>query len=111
MRLYLAVTVTTLTCAACSLIYNPGNLPGAHDAAVDAEIIDPANPEIDSVAPATIYEGQGDFGSRPALVVINGRNFIDSNTVVEITPVSRAAQLAFGTPVIASSGHAIAIAV
>jgi len=65
------------------LIYSPTNLPDTHDAAIDAEIIDPTNPEIDSVAPGVVYEGQGDFGSRPALVVINGRNLIDNNTTVE----------------------------
>jgi hypothetical protein len=115
MRQYLALTIASsigvAACAACSLIYNPSNLPAAHDAAVDAEIIDPTNPEITSVAPAMIYEGQGDSGSRPALVVINGRNLIDSNTVVEITAVQHAVQLSFGTPVIASSGHAIALAI
>src|SRR6185503_2052125 len=103
MRQYMAVTIASSACAACSLIYSPTNLPDTHDAAVDAEIIDPTNPEIDIVAPGVVYEGQGDFGSRPALVVINGRNLIDSNTTVEITPVSHAVSLVFGAPVIAAS--------
>src|SRR5882757_9483279 len=111
MRLYSALAIASAVLAGCSLVYNPNNLPVAHDAAIDAEIIDPTMFEIDDVAPRTIYEGQGEFGSQPAIIVIHGKNIIDSHTVVEITPVSRAAQLVLGAPVIASNGHWIAIPV
>ncbi len=63
------------------------------------------------MAPSTILEGQGDFGSPPAIVVIHGHHIIDSNTTVEITPVSGVAQIALGTPVIASNGNWIAVPV
>jgi hypothetical protein len=111
MQSHLAFVITSLACIGCSLIYNPNNLPAASDAQIDAEIIDPSLLEIDGVAPATIFEGQGDNGSEPALVVIHGRNIIDRNTVVEITPVSGTVLLSIGTPVIASNGHWIALPV
>lgn len=108
---HLAFVITSLACAGCSLIYNPGNLPIASDAQIDAEIIDPAMLVIDDITPSTIFEGQGELGSPPALVVIHGSNIIDRNTVVQITPVSGTAQLSFGTPTIASNGHWIAVPV
>lgn len=107
---HLAV-VSALACAGCSLIYNPNNLPTASDAQIDAEIIDPTMLVIDDVGPSAIFEGQGELGSQPALVVIHGSNIIDRNTVVEIKPVSGTAQLSLGTPTIATNGHWIAIPV
>lgn len=103
--------IASLACAGCSLIFSPTNLPAAGDAQVDAEIIDPRMLELDGVAPAMIFEGQGDGGGEPALVVIHGSNIIDRNTVVEITSVSKTVLLALGTPVIASNGHWIAVPV
>src|ERR1044071_3296640 len=109
MRQSLALAIAS-PLAGCSLIYNPNTLPAPHDAAIDAEIIDPAMFEIDDVAPAAIYEGQGEFGSPPALVVIHGKNIVDASTVVEITPLS-SAQIVVGTPVIAANAHWIAVPV
>jgi hypothetical protein len=109
MRQYIAFVIAPLACAGCSLIYNPSNLSPASDAQIDAEIIDPMMLEIDEVVPDEILEGQGAHGSQPALVVIHGKNIIDRNTVVEITPVSGTVQLDLGTPVIAANGHWIAV--
>ncbi|HEY0990272.1 MAG TPA: hypothetical protein VGD80_24640, partial [Kofleriaceae bacterium] len=117
----LAIAATAL--AGCSLIYNPSNLPGAPneagidappDAPPDAEIIldaDPSKLELLEIAPSAIDEGQGDGGSRPALLVIGGHQIIDSSTTVEITAASGTAQLTLGTPVIAKNGNWIAITV
>lgn len=123
MRSALAVALASSAIAGCSLIYNPNNLPGVPgeagidappDAPPDAEIVLDADPTmlmLDSVAPSTIDEGQGDGGSRPALIVIGGHQIIDNNTTVEITADTGTALLTLGSPVIAKNGNWIAIAV
>jgi hypothetical protein len=126
MRPALAVALASSAIAGCSLIYNPNNLPGVPgeageagidappDAPPDAEIILDADPTmliLDSVAPSSIDEGQGDGGSRAALVVIGGRQIIDNNTTVEITADTGTVLLTLGSPVIAKNGNWIAIAV
>ncbi|HEX4420468.1 MAG TPA: hypothetical protein VH165_21280 [Kofleriaceae bacterium] len=111
------VTITML--AGCSWIYNPNNLGGPPseagiDAPSDAEIILDADPTmlvINGVAPATIYEGQGDGGSAPAMVVLSGHNMIDNNTTVELMPASGAPMIDVGPPTIAKDGNWIAIPV
>lgn len=112
MRRSVVFAIVSWTLAGCSLIYSPNNLPNG--APNDAEIILDADPRmlvIDEVAPSTIYEGQGDFGSQPALVVLHGHHIIDDNTIVEITPQTGTAQLTLGAPVIAKNGNWIAIPV
>jgi hypothetical protein len=115
-RRYLAFVITWSTLAGCSLIYNPNNLPSPPgEAGVnDAEIILDADPRmllIDDVSPSTIYEGQGDFGSQPAVVVLHGHQIIDSSTIVEITPTTGTTQLVLGPAVIAKNGNWIALQV
>ena len=123
MRPALAVALALSALAGCSLIYNPNNLPGAPseagidappDGPPDAEIILDADPTmlvLETIAPSSIDEGQGDGGSRPALIVIGGHQIIDNNTTVEITADSGTALLTRGTPVIAKNGNWIAIPV
>jgi hypothetical protein len=115
MRQHLTFAVISSALAGCSLIYSPNNLPpGVIDAPSDAEIVLDADPKmlaIDDVQPSTIYEGQGDFGSQPAVIVIHGHHIIDNNTIVEITPTTGTVQLALGAPVIAGDGDWIAIQV
>jgi hypothetical protein len=119
MRQYLTLALGCSALAGCSLIYNPNNLPSAPgeagiDAPSDAEVILDADPRmlvLDDVAPPTIYEGQGDLGSAPALVVIHGHHIIDSNTTVELIPTSGAPNFTAGAPVISKSGNWIAIPV
>ena len=72
----------------CSLIYNPGNLPAAspHDGGVevDAEIIldaDPALLALEGAFPATLDEGAGVDGSRPALLVLTGTQMVPGATI------------------------------
>ncbi|HEU4730689.1 MAG TPA: hypothetical protein VFT22_22495 [Kofleriaceae bacterium] len=115
MRPYLACVVVFAALTGCSLLYNPNNLsnvPG--EASVDAEVILDADPRmlvLDDVAPSTIYEGQGDLGSAPQLVVVHGHHIIDNNTTIEITPTSGARKLEIGAPVIAKNGNWIAVPV
>jgi hypothetical protein len=116
MRQALAFVTSCSALAGCSWIYNPNNLPGPSDAATDAEIILDSNARlIDalSVVPMTIYEGQGDFGSAPALVVIFGHQFVDDHTMVQImaSTSATAPMLEVGTPVIAKNGNWIAVPV
>jgi hypothetical protein len=123
MRPSLAVALASSALAGCSLLYNPNNLPGVPseagidarpDAPPDAEIILDADPTmlvLDSIAPSSIDEGQGDGGSRPALIVIGGHQIIDNNTSVQITADSGTAMLTLGTPVIAKNGNWIAVPV
>jgi hypothetical protein len=120
---HLGVAIASTVLAGCSLIYNPNNLPGPPgeagtdpppDAPPDAEIIldaDPSKLELVEIAPLAIDEGQGDGGSRPALVVIGGHHIVDSNTAVAITADTGTAMLTLGTPVIAKNGNWIAITV
>ncbi len=117
MRQLLALAISSSALAGCSLIYNPSNLPGAPgeagiDAPSDAEVILDADPRmlvLDDVAPPMIYEGQGDFGSAPALVVIHGHHIVDSTTTVEIMALSGAPSFTPGAAVIAKNGNWIAI--
>lgn len=129
MRSALAVALASSAVAGCSLIYNPNNLPGVPgeagapgeagidappDAPPDAEIVldaDPTMLTLESIAPSSIDEGQGDGGSRPALIVIGGHQIIDNNTTVEITADTGTALLALGSPVIANNGNWIALSV
>lgn len=100
--------------AGCSLLYNPGNLPGAAvDAApeVDAPtVVDPTDLTLTSVGPTTLYEGQGDGGSRKAMLTIVGNN-IAMNATVELVAAEPDAQLALDLEhaVRSASGTAIAI--
>jgi len=68
--------------AGCSLIYNPNNLPAPIDAApLDS---DPTMLQILKVAPQVIDEGQGDGGSLPALIVIQGHQIVNANLKVQL---------------------------
>ena len=72
--------------AGCSLIYNPNNLPDPR--MIDAAIADvnPAMPVVVDFAPDSIDEGQGEGGSVPALLVVHGQNFVNSNLHLTLTP-------------------------
>lgn len=79
--------VLAVPLAACSIIYNPDNLPPLLDATVDAADIDvpfDSNPdllEITGVTPATIDEGVGSGGSRPVVLTLNGTAIIGTAQV------------------------------
>ncbi len=86
-RLNAASLVVGLAASGCSLLYDPDKLPAAPiDAPADAPPDMPvdANPAlltITSVAPRDLIEGQGDGGSRRALVVVHGMNIVAGATV------------------------------
>jgi hypothetical protein len=82
MRQHLANLTAGLLVGGCSLIYNPNNIDrppaDATDVPVDVEIradAMPADLELEELFPTTIYEGAGNGGSRPAIVILRGKQF------------------------------------
>ncbi|MGE5186107.1 MAG: hypothetical protein ACM31C_28825 [Acidobacteriota bacterium] len=79
MRQHLAKLALACLVGGCSLLYNPSNISKQPiDGAIDAPAIDAnaANLSVIAAAPSIIDEGQGDFGSRPAVLVVHGSNFV-----------------------------------
>ena len=74
----------------CSLLYNPTNIDKQMDAPevpIDAPVdSDPTMISVTGVRPLVITEGQGSGGSRPAVLVIEGTNFVKANTTVMLAP-------------------------
>jgi hypothetical protein len=98
----------------CSITYNPSNLPEKVTDAPDAAIAD-ANPallRIDEVKTPTLYEGTGQDGSPPAVLVIYGGHITPSATI-SITPRTPDPNIVIttGTPVIAQDGNSLAVTV
>src|SRR5690348_5449333 len=67
--------------SACSIIYNPNNIPKPSPADAtppDAPIVDanPAGLMLTSVDTGALLEGEGSDGSRPEVLVIRGQNII-----------------------------------
>lgn len=87
-----AIALFVLTTqGACSLLYNPNNLSeSAIDAAVTGDTFvadaDPSMLGVDDVGPHVLLEGQGAGGSRPAILTITGRHFVDGVQVQLIAP-------------------------
>jgi hypothetical protein len=117
MRQALAVVTTLL--GGCSFIYNPDhinrNIDGhVQDAELDAHVTldaDPSMLTLLSIAPATIYEGQGapNTNSLPVLVVISGHNITDAfNLTVTTTPPNNA-DIIVGTAQRSHSGDYIVV--
>src|SRR6185295_10523017 len=73
----------------CSILYNPSNIDKQMDAPevpIDAPIDgDPLMISVTGVRPLAITEGQGAGGSRRAVLVIEGTNFVKANTTVTLT--------------------------
>jgi hypothetical protein len=115
MRQLLASLVpTALLAGGCSLIYNPSNIDkppadGSVDARIDAPPVFDANPSmlaLEDVTPNIIYEGQGQGGSRPALLVIRGHHIVPDGLVVTIAPDTG---LTLGAPMASMNGDFIAL--
>lgn len=87
---WVSAASVALVVAGCSLIYNPNNLPAPtpHDAAIVDS--DPTMPVLTEIAPAFIDEGQGAGGSAPALLVLRGKNLVNANLRVTLTPTNGA---------------------
>jgi hypothetical protein len=90
------IAIAASVLAGCSLLYNPGNLPGAGtgtgsdptgDASEpDSPPIDVAALKLEAASPAMLFEGQGDGGSRQAVVVVSGENIGSDATVALVPP-------------------------
>ncbi len=66
----------------CSLIYSSDRLPAVNDA--PPADVEPMKLTLERVSPVVLLEGQGDGGSRPAMLVIYGTN-IAAGATVKIT--------------------------
>jgi hypothetical protein len=126
MRLHVAKLMPTLFVGGCSLIYNPSNIDKGHidasdgprpdvemtaDADIDAPPIADANPgmlTLLDVGPRALLEGQGQFGSRQAMLVISGHHIISDGLSVSITPSTG---LTIGAPIVSANGDFIAVPV
>ncbi len=126
MRHAVAKLIPALLCTGgCSLLYNPSNIGKAIDASdgqrpdmemtADADIDAPAIFDADpgmltliDVTPKVLYEGQGQFNSRKALVVIRGHHFISDGLTVDITPNNG---LTLDPPMVSANGDYIALTV
>jgi len=71
----LPIALAMLSAGGCSIIYNPDNIPSKQDAFV-APDANPSNLMLSDVGPTEILEGQGDGGSRAAVLVIHGENLV-----------------------------------
>ncbi len=123
MRQHLAKLAPTLLVGGCSLIYNPNDIDRVHidarmidmsETVVDVEIMADASPRDLSIAeafPATINEGAGTGGSRKAVVMLKGHNFVKdatANLMVTLAPATAGAVTLDGWEV-SSNGDFIAL--
>ena len=94
MRHVVATLTPALFVGGCSIIFNPTGIPPADGPTVDVEVRADANPaalQLDEAFPSTIHEGTGTGGSRPAVVVLRGKQFVAaSNLTVTLTPTTAA---------------------
>lgn len=71
--------------AACSLLYNPSNLPPP---TIDAPtIVTAGDLGLEAAWPQNLLEGQGTGGSRPAILVVKGHDIAQDATVA-LVPVN-----------------------
>lgn len=125
MRQHVAKLVPAFLVGGCSLIYNPSNIDkpmtdarmiDMGEVAVDVEIRADAMPRdltIMEAFPTTIDEGSGTGGSRAAVVVLRGHNFVKdvaANLMVTITPATTGAAVLDSFEV-SGNGDYIALAV
>lgn len=125
MRQHLAKLGLGVLVGGCSLIYNPNNIdrPPADarlidmgEMPVDVEIRADASPrdlEVTEAFPATIDEGTGTGGSRPAIVVVRGKHFVKdaaAELMVMVAPATAGAATLDSFEV-AGNGDYIALAI
>ncbi|CAN5904775.1 hypothetical protein BH11MYX3_BH11MYX3_16810 [soil metagenome] len=94
MRPHLAWLWLATSLGGCSLLYNPSNIGEPMDARpIDAPPIFDADPSMLTLTkafPSFLYEGTGEGGSRPAVLVIEGMHMVPGNTTVTITKAAAA---------------------
>lgn len=115
MRQHLAKLSSMFLVGGCSLLYNPDRIGPGTDAKVYEDAppvdVDPNSLMITSVDSPPLVEGQGDEGSRPAVLVLRGAN-ITQDATVSIESASEPVNIELvGEPVISNQGDMIAIAV
>jgi hypothetical protein len=99
------------------LIYNENNIDKPSDARVfmdapDAMIdANPSNLLLETVQSAPLVEGQGDGGSRAAVLVVKGVNITAAATITVAATTGTALIDVVGTPVVSSQSDFIAIPV
>lgn len=126
MRQHVAKLAPAFFVGGCSLLYNPNNIDKPPADATDAPSIDAemtADADIDAppladadpgmlmvldVMPKTIYEGQGQFNSRPAIVVIRGHHFVSEGLTVDVSPNTG---LTVSEPTVSMNGDYIALTI
>jgi hypothetical protein len=117
MRHHVAKLIPAVLVAGCSLIYNENNIDkpsdarvfmDAPDAAIDAN---PSNLMLTSVESAPLLEGQGDGGSRAAVLVVRGMNITSAATITVAATTGTAMIETVGTPVVSGQSDLIAIPV
>ena len=104
----LAVCVSAAALAGCSLIYNPGGLPGPNDGMEVIVDADPSMLALMDVKPAVINEGQGAGGGRSAVIVIRGEN-IAPDAMVTITSQTNNNHFTVGAVELAADHKFIAV--
>lgn len=108
-----AALIPPILLGGCSLIYNPNNITSVDaktymDAMVDANAAELALTSIDS---PTLLEGQGDGGSRPAVLVVRGANITSAATITVAATTGVAMVETVGSPVVSKQSDLIAIPV
>lgn len=86
---YVAHWACAAALSGCSVLYDPGDLPArAVDGGPDVDApdpFDPKAPQIEKLGPAVLLEGQGDGGSRQAVLTLSGHN-ISPAASITLTP-------------------------
>ncbi len=107
MRPHLARLCLASSLGGCSLLYNPSNIGEPMDARpIDAPPIFDADPSMLTLTkafPSVLYEGTGEGGSRPAVVVVEGMHMVPTNLKVTITKAATATK----TPLVVVDNAAI----
>ncbi len=84
MRQHLAkLVLLSMPLGGCSLIYSSDRLPAVNDA--PPADVEPMKLTLERVSPVVLLEGQGEGGSRPAVLVVHGTNIAAGATVMVTT--------------------------
>lgn len=78
----------TIPLGGCSKLYDPERLSKATDAPRPPPDVFPCEMEVTDLATLELVEGAGTGGSLPALLVVLGKNLVNQNTSVTITPLA-----------------------
>jgi hypothetical protein len=114
MRQHLGKLIPVCLASGCSLLYNPDRIDKPLDAKqyLDAAIdADPSALTLTGVESPPLLEGQGDGGSRPAVLVVRGMNIVGGATVT-IAPTAGTAMIeVVDPPVVSTQSDLIAVGV